>query len=130
VAEIQTIGEVPIEKSIGASGFGISRVLRTRLPEHQKSRNRERRSGPSILRRTRGGDQSIREVSRKESSPSAFRESGNRESRGQEVLAIRNREVRNSDKEGKAPSWGPAVSIAENRDSRDRQSREQMHFGI
>jgi hypothetical protein len=43
-------GEVPIEGQIGASEFGVSQVLRTRLPEHSKSRNSERRSGPSILR--------------------------------------------------------------------------------
>jgi hypothetical protein len=46
---------------------------------------------------------------------------GNRESCGQEVLAIQNREVQNPNKEESA-MVGPAVSIAENRDSRDRQS--------
>jgi hypothetical protein len=42
VAEIQIVGKVPIESQIGASGFDVSRIQRTRLPEHQKSRNREK----------------------------------------------------------------------------------------
>jgi hypothetical protein len=50
MVEIWTIGEVPIKGRIGASEFGISRVLKMRHPGHQKSRNRERRSGPSILK--------------------------------------------------------------------------------
>jgi hypothetical protein len=28
------------------------------------------------------------------------------------------------------PLWGPAVSIAGRRDSKDRESREPIHFGI
>jgi hypothetical protein len=63
-------------------------------------------------RRTRGGDQSIREISRKKSRPSALRESGNRESRGQEVHTFWNCEVRNPDKEESSVVWGPADVIS------------------
>jgi hypothetical protein len=31
---------------------------------------------------------------------------------------------------GKVPLWEPTVSIAENQDSKDRESREPMHCGI
>jgi hypothetical protein len=30
------LGKVLIESQVGASGFGVSRILRVRLPEHQK----------------------------------------------------------------------------------------------
>jgi hypothetical protein len=51
------------------------------------------------------------------------------ESRGHEVLAIRNREVRNPDKKEEAPSWGQLSAYGESGFERS-ESRGQLHFGI
>jgi hypothetical protein len=56
-------GEVPIEGQVGASEFGVSRVLKTRRSGHQKSQNHERRLEPSIWR----GRVAVIETSRKKS---------------------------------------------------------------
>jgi hypothetical protein len=57
-------GEVPIEGQIGASEFGVSRVLRTRLPEHSEVAKSREAIRTVHLEGTRGSDRSLRERSR------------------------------------------------------------------
>jgi hypothetical protein len=72
----------------------ISRVLETRCPGHLKSRNHERRSGPSILK----GCVAVIEAFGKaldRRATSGDRASGYRESRGHKFYAFRHCDVRN-----------------------------------
>jgi hypothetical protein len=104
--------EISIGESIDISGFRKSRILKTRRPEHLKSRNCKKRSGPSII----GGHveeiKSFGKFLERKSHLSGYRDSENRRFGGQEVTYTSTSETPKSRKviglwSYKGRSYGP-----------------------